>query len=237
MTVWVANWPLSSSEMSGSTEQIRTNWDAIEDWWAVEHGGITSATSGAHLIGHTGILLVDAASGISALSCPGTGSLALNTSLGTMQIYRYDSTNSSAGWQGITDVSFQRLRKGFGSQSIPASTWTKLTCAAAATFSEAYDTLSAWSNYKYTIPGPGYYVVATRATWPTTTSDYNKGIAIYKNGSAITRAKRYGESVLSTNISDIVYLTTSDYIEVYVWHSHTSEVTVGGGSIHITRVS
>lgn len=235
-TIWIANYPLSSTIMSSSTEQIRYNWDAIEDWWDVEHQNMTSAGSGAHSIGEVGAVLVDATSGISALSSPGTGALALNTTLGELQMYRYDSTNSSAGWDGITDQTFARMRKGFGVQTIPASTWTKAICAATS-FYGAYDTLSAWSNYKYTIPGTGYYFVVARITWGAASTDFNKGVAIYKNGAAISRTKRYGTSILSISVSDIIYLAAADYIEVYAWHNHTSAVDIAGGSLQIVRVS
>jgi len=221
--------------MSSSTEQIRINWDAIEDWWSVEHGGIASATSGAHAIGRTGILQVDATSGITGTE-PGTGALALNTTLGEMQIYRWDSTNSSAGYEGLTDQKFSRIRKGMGAQAIPASTWTKAVCAST-TFSGSYDGLSEWSAYRFTVDGPGYYFITAHILWPVTISEYNKGIAIYKNGAVLTRKKQYGSSILTLSVADIVSLVTNDYIEFYAWHNHTASVSIEAATIQITRVS
>ena len=236
MTVYAPNYPLSSIIMSTSTEQIRTNWEGIEAWWGVEHGTIPSATSGAHALGKVGVLMVDATSGISAVSNPGTGSMALDSALGEMQINRYDSVNLTAGWEGITDQTFPRIRKGFGEQTIVANTWTKVLCASTG-ISGTYDGLSEWSSYKYTAAGTGYYQVQVDARWPATSSNYSKAIAIYKSGSRISEKRLYGSAIRSLSLSDIVYLTAGQYVEVYIAHDHTTSVDIVGGTIHVTRIS
>jgi len=233
---YAPNSPLSSTVMSSSTEQLRANWEIIEDWWAVEHGDPSSATSGAHAIGRVGAMLVDATSGISAVSSPGTGSIAINTTLGEMQIYRYDSVGLTAGWEGITDQDFARIRQGMGAQTIAASTWTQVVCAATA-FSGSYDGLSEWATYKYTATGTGYYHISIQARWPITSSNYSKAVAIYVNGTRRSVKRLYGSAIRHLMLSDTLYLTATQYVQVYVYHSHTVPVDLVSAVMHVTRVS
>lgn len=233
--VYVSNYPLSSTDMSSSTEQVRANWEIIEDWWATEHGGIASATSGAHAIGRTGAMLTGTTATITGLSSPGTGALALNTTVGEMELYRWDSVNSSAGWDGITDIYFSRLKDGFGAQDIAVGASAQLV-AAPTGLSGTYDGLSEWASYKFTVRGAGYYLISVKLVWPATSSEYSKGMAIYKNGSAICRKGLYGSAILTMELNDVPLLAATDYIQVYAWHGHGVAVEIMG-TIYISRVS
>lgn len=232
-TIW--NPTVSASEaMSGSTEQIRYNWEGFEDWWSVDHSEtFTGATSGAHTVGTFGVLLTGATSAISAVTSPGTGALALNTTLGEMQIYRYDSTTSAASWEGIMDSKFSRIRQGLGAQTIPSTAWTRLTSAS--TLSGSYDGLSEYSSTRYTADGNGYFLIIGSVQWPVST-DFNRGIAIYKNGSPISVKRRYGQGIRTLTIIDTISLVATDYIDVYAWHNYSASVDIFGGAIQISRL-
>lgn len=226
---WLKTYPLSSSVVSASVTQITDNWDIIEDWWGVAHSTLTTATSGDHKIGRTGVILVDGTSGVSAISSPGTGALAYDTTKGELEIYR------TAGWERLTANKWSRVRYVWDYQTIPASTPTKLTSAA--TTSGTYDTLSEFASNRITVLGAGYYLIAISVRFPATSSNYRKEVGIYKNGVAITVAGAYGPAIRTVAIKDIVLLAATNYIELWCWHNHTESVQILGGSIHMTRLS
>lgn len=233
MTIW--NPTVSAGEnMSGSTEQIRYNWTGLENWWDIEHQTFTSAGSGKHSKGVIGVALTGTTATIAAIPTPGTGSLALNTSLGEMQMYRYDPVNASAGWEGITDSKFSRIRKGLGSQSIPASTWTRITTSAST--SGTYDGLTEYSSTRFVAVGAGYFLVVANVVWSTGSTDFNKGVAIYKNGNAVAIRRRHGMAVNTILVADILSLVAGDYLDVYVWHSGSGAQTETGGTFSISRI-
>lgn len=239
---WSATYPLSSTVMSTSTEQIRANWDDMALWWNVEHHSFASATSGKHTLtaDNPAVMASGTQTVIDALddsTAPGTGALALNTTLGEMQVYYYDSSTSAAAWEGITDRYSARMRKAMGVQTIPATAWTQIVCAGSA--EDTYDSLSAWSAYKYTIPagGAGYYLVSIKVDWEETTSNYNKGVAIYVTGTKTSEKRLYGSSVVTIVLEDILYLAAADYVQIKVWHNHSSSVEIASAILHIQRVS
>ena len=108
-------------------------------------------------------------------------------------------------------------------QTISINTWTKVSFG-----TENYDTDSAFSSDKFTVPSGkgGKYCFIARITMG---SNDNKtySIKLYKNGS--NRNETFyrqvtggGSSVASTATVHILDLDATDYIEVYVNHSSGS---------------
>lgn len=239
-TIWIANYPLSSTVVSSSTEQIRINWDAIEDWWTVSHtNNFSAAASGAHTPGIPGIILYDATSGVSAVSSPGTGALAYDSTKGEVELYRYDSTNLTAGWERLTAQKFSRVRASFATQSIPDSTWTKLT--ETGTGSGTYDTMSEYSTVtdKVIPVHLGWFVAVATIQFPSTSDNYNKAVAVCKNGTIVSRAAVYGSQNRTVILTDTVQVTTasSDYFEIYAWHNAGTAVSIVVATLHLSRLN
>ena len=239
---WNAGLPVSSTCMAESVEQIRANWDDMNLWWDVQHHAFESATSGRHTVtaDNPGVLASGAQAVVDALddvTVPGTGALAHNTTLGEVQAYYYDSATSATAWEGITDRYSARMRKAMGEQTIPITAWTQVVCAGTA--DDTYDSLSAWSNYRYTIPtgGAGYYLVSLKVVWEKTTSNYNIGIAIYVSGNRISEKRLYGNGVVTMVLEDVLSLAAADYVQAKVWHNHSSTVEIASAILHIQRVS
>ena len=117
------------------------------------------------------------------------------------------------------------------SQSIPNTTDTKLTFG-----TENYDTDSAFSDSKFTVPSgqAGKYLFqVTAALAGTLDTGHNLRTSFYKNGSVVTRtlARWYvsGTNQDAFSMSILIDdLSVSDYIEAYVYHN-------SGGTAGLTQ--
>ena len=113
-------------------------------------------------------------------------------------------------------------------QSISTGTWTKIQYDTKEFDSDSdYDNTT---NYRYTPSVAGYYQVNAGGYIINGTGFI--GTAIYKNGSFAKRgssaAPSSATSVQSIN-SAIIYMNgTTDYLEVYVYHSYGSARSVSG---------
>jgi len=230
--VWNKDYPTSTVSPSASTLGLTGNWKALEDWWGVEHTTLTSASSGHHTAQNISLVCVAATSAISALSSPGTGALAYDTTKGELEVYR------TAGWGKLTESYWSRVRTVFLSASISTATWTKLT-EKRTVEEDQYDTLSefASSSGSASIKATGTYFVLGTCRFPTTSNNYLVGVAIYKNGSAVAVHRGYGAGVRSTEVFDILSLTAGDRLEVYCYHNAGSNITIVGGSLQFTKLS
>lgn len=237
--VWNANYPLSSTDVCGSTEQIRDNWAALEAWWNKEHYDFSSASSGQHDDGRSSVLAKATTSEISAISSPGTGAIAYDTTKGELDIYRWDSAGSSAGWERLTEDVYSRVRYGFDSQVITANTYQKVISASSSVISGYFDGLSEMSsaNDKITLSGTAYYWVHGEVEWTAHSERCRKIIMLRKNGGTIAQYNTYGNEEMFISVNDIVSLTAGDYIELYVWHNASTTLTASKGIIHLTRLS
>lgn len=233
--VWAKTYPLSSTIGSGSTEQIRDNWEALEDWWDVNHSTFTSASSGHHTAGSVGVLLSASTATIEAVPTPGTGAIAYDTTIG--QLVRYNGT----AWIPFTSPSYSRVRKFLlGSQSVPATAWTILQTTATLSAGE-YDTLSEFSTstWKFTVKNTGYYLVRGSLRFNASTGCL-MGIGIKKNGTTdLATALEYVTYPWTRTIDlmDIQFLYTSDYITMIGYHNYTTSLTVYEGYFEIMRLS
>jgi hypothetical protein len=237
MSGWNKLFPLASTSVSGSahtdpTENVRDNWEALEDWWNVEHSTFTSGGSGTHTFGKFGVLITAANSAITALTSPGTGAIGYDTTNG--QLLRYNGTS----WVRLTSNKYSRIRQGFGTQTIPTTAWTTMS-ASSATVSGTYDTLGEWNatTFRFTATQAGTYFVKGAAKFPVTTDNYTKGVGIGKNGVLTTKSVLHGASIVTTEVNDILSLAAGDYIVLACYHEHTSSVDIVGGNIHIMRLS
>lgn len=105
-------------------------------------------------------------------------------------------------------------------QSIPNNTLTKIQLNV-----ESYDVGSdfdAVTNYRFTAPVTGYYIVTARITVDSTADQAILQLDVLKNGSDLTRGSAIasGTGGQSISVSDIVALSSGDYIEL--WFTHVS---------------
>lgn len=236
MTIWNKFYPtIVGTSVSGSVapdpnSQIRANWLFLQEWWGVEHTTFTSAGSGGHIAGKVGSVLVDTTANIAALTSPGTGALAYNTTIGQLQMY-------DGSWSGISCSAYSRMRYVFGAQTVTGSVWTAMGSAGAG--SGTYDTLSEFSvtTFRFTAVAAGYYLIRGSALFPTDTNNYTKGVAISQNASLVSKVTRYGSTILNLSIADVVPLSIGDYIQLATYHDYTSPITVTSGTLQIIRVS
>jgi hypothetical protein len=210
---WSTTIPLSSESVSGSTASIRANWDAIAAAFSVEHGALTSASSGQHPTGTgMGFLKYGTTAEISAATSPGTGALAYDSSKGILETY-----HASAGWGSITRDSFSRVRAWGGQKTPVPSTWTDLGPWFVSLYGY-YDGLGEHFSSKIIIKDSGFYLVHANCDWGYEGSDCMKQVEIKVNGVYTTIHIEVGKYIFNWEMSDILSLTTGDYIELYAWH-------------------
>ena len=105
--------------------------------------------------------------------------------------------------------------------TVSASTWTKVTLA-----SEDFDTLSDFASSRFTPSVAGYYQINGSIRMNSAQSCFCK---LMKNG---TTDIAYGNHTASkgfiSTVSDIVYMNgTTDYIELFAYHSEAGSVIIG----------
>ena len=234
--MWNKNYPLATTSVSGSVapdpnSQIRDNWDALEDWWDVDHQTFTSAGSGGHVDSTSGIILLGTNAEITGATAPGTGAIGYDTTQGQSLIYR------STGWGRLTANKYSRIRVAFGEQSIPASLWTKL--ATGATASGTYDTLVEFNTatFRFVALNSGFYFIKATIRFPSTTNNYLKGIGLAKNSVFVAKSSNYGSSVRNIDVCDCLSLVSGDYVELHAYHDHTSSVSTVNASLQMIRLS
>lgn len=128
-------------------------------------------------------------------------------------------------------------------QSISASTWTKITMNA-----KDFDTntnYDATTNYRFTPTVAGYYQINTTVYWENgAASQTAQNLAIYKNG-VIYRGVRNlvpaNGGGVSTISLPLLFNGSTDYVEIYVWATVAGTVfgatsTAGGGANSNTAI-
>lgn len=112
-------------------------------------------------------------------------------------------------------------------QSIPHATSTKLQFD-----TEVFDTAGNYdtSNYRFTPSVAGYYLLNASAFFNTTNSGGTLRIEFYKNGGVLARGINLPDVAstdMTSNGSYLLYLNgTTDYVEIYVYQSSGSAMTV-----------
>jgi len=97
-------------------------------------------------------------------------------------------------------------------QSITSTTWTKVTLG-----SEIFDTNNNFSSSRFTATIAGYYQFngCIRCAGSSLTGIV---VSLYKNGSIVGYGNAQQSSVApdnSINVSEVIYLAVSDYVELY----------------------
>lgn len=230
---WNKDYPLSTTRVSGSTEQIRANWEAIEEWWDVEHQTFTSAGSGEHTIGRFPALYYGSDAGSDAVTNPGTGAGAYATDTGVLKIVR------AGAWERLTEDAFSRVRNVATGTAANSGEWTVITTWESTGASGMYDTLNEWASSKFTATSTGYYLVYFHARWDTEDSDFTKALGLFRNDVLHTIVRTYGQFITSMDGYDIVYLTAGQYLQLAVWHNKSTEdhSHIVSANIHIHRIS
>lgn len=98
---------------------------------------------------------------------------------------------------------------------VNAAVYTKLMFGTA-----AYDTNSAYSSGRFTAPVSGYYQINFAAQCGGSGAPYSFSVYLYKNGSSIVSGgNNYAFLYSVVTGSGMVYLSATQYVEVYVVHN------------------
>ena len=84
------------------------------------------------------------------------------------------------------------------------------------------------SNYRFTPGTVGYYVIGGHARFDSNSTSNDTRIAIYKNGSSYYQLVKRMENVFSLSINQVVYFDSDDYVELYVYHTRGSNMSING---------
>ena len=115
-------------------------------------------------------------------------------------------------------------------QTISYDTNTKLTIG-----TESYDTDSAFSSSRFTVPSgkAGKYIFGGQCRISSIADEKTMQLMIYKNGSSLDRAKtkfrNAGTSSMATNVVFCEDASVGDYFELYVYHDRNSNETANSG--------
>lgn len=123
-----------------------------------------------------------------------------------------------------------RAYRADSSQSVLDTTWTKIQLNA-----EDYDTLGEFdstTNFRFTAAKAGYYQVNGGAFLASPAADSVVYLGIFKNGAAVSFVLYHCAFVygIRPSLSDILYLTATDYLELWVYHTSGVNKNIAFGS-------
>ena len=129
------------------------------------------------------------------------------------------SGNVTTSASGLQNTPAFLCTNGGSGQSLSSATWTKIT-----DFSETYDTDSAFTDNRFTVPSgkAGKYFIYGGMKI-TTTASRRGVVAIYKNGSAILAGGQVTDYYSGPRVSGAIELAVGDYVELY------GKIDDGGG--------
>jgi len=118
--------------------------------------------------------------------------------------------------------------------AVSPSTWDKVQFD-----TEDYDTLSEYdpsTNFRFTCNEAGYYKVDAAVKWEFSASGNQILIAIRRNGSIVAGCERYVRYGVyhSQQVNDMIYLTASQYLEIFVYTTANGSLIASEGSSHFT---
>lgn len=149
-------------------------------------------------------------------------------------------TSNSASVSSTTAKA--RAYRNSSTQSINNATFTKVQLNA-----ETYDPGSNFdiaTNYRFVAPTTGYYQISGTVFYDSAVTDKRYIAAVYKNGSEIFENESHASHAngISVTCTDIVFLSATDYVELYTYHEAGVSDTVSNGealtymSIHLLSV-
>lgn len=113
---------------------------------------------------------------------------------------------------------------------------------------ESYDVnenFDSTTNYRYTAPVAGYYLVCASIRFETWVDQTRVGACVYKNGSIwnLTTSSNSGSSNNSITFNDVIYLAAADYLELYYYNdTGATTIDIEGGpgrtfmSVHLLSI-
>jgi len=192
-------------------------------WVGYGSGDITGVTAGTGISGGgtsgTVTITNSMATEITAAGdiIVGTGSGTFdNLPIGTTgQVLTADTTVSPykvkwAAAAGATSLPAFRAYAG-AATSCAASTWTKISFN-----TEVFDTDNKFASSRFTPTIAGYYIVTVENGFDVNALVDSSYLAIYKNGTAVAQEYDYNVKYPNMSLSSVLYLNTTDYIEVYM---------------------
>ncbi len=198
---------------------------------AVDHGALTGLADDDHPqyvkdseFTTKGDLLT--ATGAAAIARLGVGSNSQVLTADSVQAsgLKWATPSASAGFS--SKISATRLG---AAQSIPASTWTK-----AQLDSEDFDILGEFDNtvnYRFTPQVTGYYLACGGVAINSLAANKRIALDIYRTGVSAAFSTQY-QPVSNNpriNVSKLFYLTTSDYLELFIHQNDTVARNMTGG--------
>ena len=112
-----------------------------------------------------------------------------------------------------------------GNQSIGTGSWTKVTID-----SEDLDTDGKFTSNKFTPTVAGWYLIRVFCRFDSGNDMTDCIVGIYKNGSLISKHTEGSIEVQSKLLSQLVYLDSDDYVEMYVKQNTGGSININGGS-------
>jgi len=255
---FVPIWPLTNSSdatsgiVSGSTEQMRENWECLENILQVEHVGLTtSVASGKHKAGEFAALSYAPCAVIKSEPA-GDGALGWASDTGTLYIYR----NSLSSLSAVDNTGWRPLSSTASGTSLVRATLNSEHAIASATIT----VLNGWTDDEgskfdimgefekstgvFTANSTGYYLVIGKVQW--NMDDIAAGLPNSAPHWACLSATgggyygyngAWGDGEVTSDLADIVYLTSGQSIVVCVYHADSVKaLRIGAGSIHISRL-
>lgn len=222
---WNKGVPSGTISPCASTVQLTSNFQAINDWWNVEHYTFSSSLSGLHKAGIMGTVLTGTHSAISAISSPGTGSLCYDNTCGYLSIYR-----SSGAWKRLTEDHYSRVKLTASSQSVAATAWTDITFD-----TEVYDSLGEYTLTNLRVVAEGYYLIQAIVNFPSISPE--KAVAIYVDGVRYSQSGGYGPKLITIECMDIVKASANSLIDLYVYNGSNIAVDISSATLMLTRLS
>ena len=160
----------------------------------------------------------------------------------TVQLYANDATAGKSvlhirnedGTVYNTWMSGARAYRSLGAsvQTIPTGTWTIVQFNA-----ETFDIQNEYdntTNFRFTATKAGYYQVNASVMWSSWNTSSVFYVSIYKNAAEYARNYFVAPSASggSVPVSDIVYLSTGDYIDVRVYQNTGVDKTIEPGNAY-----
>ena len=106
--------------------------------------------------------------------------------------------------------------------SIADSTWTKITYG-----TEVYDTNGKFASNRFTPTVAGYYQISYAAGEGLPVAGSVAYLALYKNGARSLSNQTTWTSYSTTSLSQLIYLDSNDYVEVYLYTNSDNSYTTG----------
>jgi len=158
----------------------------------------------------------------------GTGTITVGQSGDTISV----PTGASLTVAGSTITAAETMTPSFqaymnGNQSLSNGTYTKMEMDV-----EVYDTDSKYdtSNYRFTPGTAGKYWVWAKFRMDTGTDIAASIIAVYKNGSLISKFTQFQTNSTTRAFGQVIRLDADDYIELYGYQNGGSSENVNGGA-------